>query len=79
VVGNKSESLSGDGANVTLADLCIMAQVEYMQEMYGLDWVAEHGVLRVWYDRSKGQSWVVGRSALQDVERTGEWTGVLDI
>ena len=79
VVGNKSQSLSGDSAHVTLADICVMAQVEYMQEMYGLDWVAEHGVLRVWYDRTKGQSWVVSRSALQDVERTGEWTGILGI
>lgn len=78
IIGNKSQSLSGDGTDVTLADICLMAEVEYMQEMYGLDWVAEHGLLRVWCDRRKGQSWVVARNALQEVEKTGEWAGTFE-
>jgi glutathione S-transferase len=77
VVGGESQSLSGLGGSVTLADLLVMAQVEYMQEMYGLDWVGEHGVLRVWYERMKGEEWVVGKEDLLDVENTGEWAGIL--
>jgi glutathione S-transferase len=77
VIASESKSLSGHGADVTLADLCLMAQVEYMGEMYDLDWVDEHGVLRVWCDRTRGEDWVVGRSALQETEITGEWTRVL--
>jgi glutathione S-transferase len=77
VVGDGSKSLSGAGASVTLADLCLVAQVEYMREMYGLDWVEGHGVLAAWCERKKGEEWVVGREVLKEVEETGEWTKIL--
>ncbi|KAH7081434.1 hypothetical protein BKA63DRAFT_599777 [Paraphoma chrysanthemicola] len=77
VVVRKTNSLSGEGADVTFADIALMAQVEYMHEMYGLDWVAEHGVLRVWWERAKGEEWVVKREALLEAERKGEWGCVL--
>jgi glutathione S-transferase len=77
VISSGSKSLSGAGEGVTLADLCLMAQVEYMREMYGMDWVGEHGVLRVWCDRTKGEVWVVSRDLLREVEETGDWARVL--
>jgi glutathione S-transferase len=77
VIDGRRKSLSGEGGDVTLADMVVMAQVEYMREMYGMDWVAEHGVLRVWCDRAKEEEWVIGREALLEVERTGNWYGVL--
>jgi dephospho-CoA kinase len=77
VIDGTRKSLSGEGGDVTLADMVVMAQVEYMREMYGMDWVAEHGVLRVWCDRAKEEEWVIGREALLEVERTGNWYGVL--
>jgi glutathione S-transferase len=77
VIGSQSRSLSGAGASVTLADLCLMAQVEYMSEMYGIDWVDQHGVLRVWCDRSQGEEWVVSKDALHEIENSGDWARVL--
>ncbi|KAF2251343.1 hypothetical protein BU26DRAFT_281335 [Trematosphaeria pertusa] len=77
VVGKGTSSLSGEGAGVTLADVVLMSQVCYIEEMYGMDWVAEHGVLRVWVERAKGEAWWVGREALERCEKEEDWEGVL--
>ena len=65
------------GTSVTLADLCLVAQVEYMRENYGTDWVNGHGVLRDWCDRVMKEGWFVGREDLEGVERSGDWSVVL--
>jgi len=67
----------GEGMGGTLADVCVMAQVEYIREMYGVDWLEGFEGLKGWCERAKGLEWVVGREGLEGVEKTGRWEDVL--
>lgn len=70
IIEKEAMSLAGEGADVTLADISFMAIVQYNQEYYdGLDFLEEHGVLRVWYERVEGAEWCVGR---EELERFGK-------
>jgi glutathione S-transferase len=63
-------SLSGD-TEVTLADLVLMATVEFAEHWYAgewRDWIAEHGVLRVWCERAKEQPWFVTKEELEEMD-----------
>jgi glutathione S-transferase len=74
VLRGGSRSLSGEGAKVTVADVVLMCNVAYMEESYGMDWVEEHGVLRVWVERVKGEEgegWFVGVGELREAEGRG--------
>lgn len=73
VVGRQTKSLAGEGGDVTMADIALMAQVEYMREMYGLVWLEGHGVLKGWWERTRGEEWVVKRETLDEVEKTEKW------
>lgn len=75
--GGKHGSLAGRGAAVTFADVALMAQVEYMKEVYGMDFIAGYGALEQWWEEMKGEDWVLGREKLLKCERTGKWEGVL--
>jgi glutathione S-transferase len=77
--GQGKGSLSGVGTGVTLADVCLMAQVEYMQEVYGMDWLEGFVGLKSWCDRKSGEEWVIKKEGLEGVERSGDWSGVLGI
>jgi glutathione S-transferase len=78
-VGESKGSLSGVGTGVTLADVCLMAQVEYMQEVYGMNWLEGFVWLRAWCNRKSQEEWVVKKEGLEGVEKSGEWNGVLEI
>jgi glutathione S-transferase len=71
-------SLSGEGARVTLADVCVVVHVEYFREMYGVEWLEGFEGLVGWCAGKKGEEWVVGREALEAVEAGGKWSGVLE-
>jgi glutathione S-transferase len=73
-----SGSLSGPGVRVTLADVCVVAHVEYLREMYGVEWLERSEGLVGWCATRKGEEWVVGREDLDGVERGAGWSGVLD-
>jgi glutathione S-transferase len=76
VVGKRSKSLCG-GQVATMADIVLMAGVQYFREMYGVDWIAGFVVLKCWYDRNQDEDWVVKREKLLRVESTGMWDEVL--
>jgi hypothetical protein len=65
------------GEGVTFADIALMAPVEYFSAMLVRDWIEGFGVLRTWYQRMKGESWVVGMDELGEIEKTGQWGEVL--
>lgn len=74
---SKEEKLMGEKESVTLADVCLVAQVEYMREMYGINWLEGLEGLEGWYGKMKGEKWVVGRKELEGVEKYGVWKVVL--
>ncbi|KAH3944004.1 hypothetical protein HBI56_034110 [Parastagonospora nodorum] len=76
VEGKGAVSLVG-GEQATLADLALVAPVEYFREKFGADWIKGHGVLETWYGRMKEQDWVAGGKKLAEVEETGDWELVL--
>lgn len=71
VIGKRCLSLAGEGTSVTIADFVLMACVEYNEENYGKDWVEDHGILRVWVERVKGEGWCVGKEELRRLEMEG--------
>lgn len=75
VKGKGGVSLVG-GEQATLADLALMAPVDYFAEKFGTEWIKGYGVLGMWYGWMKEQDWVVGGKSLAEVEEKGEW-GVL--
>ncbi|KAH7409799.1 hypothetical protein DE146DRAFT_784945 [Phaeosphaeria sp. MPI-PUGE-AT-0046c] len=75
--GGSSMSLAGKGAGVTLADVALMAQVEYIREVYGMDCIVGYGGLEAWWEGMRGEEWVVGREVLVECEKMGKWEGVL--
>ncbi|KAF2794268.1 hypothetical protein K505DRAFT_324905 [Melanomma pulvis-pyrius CBS 109.77] len=64
-------SISGEGVEVSLADLVLMTAIQYAEESYGQDWIEEHGALRVWCERAKGEAWFVEREELERCEKEG--------
>lgn len=76
VIGKETKSVSGEGANVTLADIVVMTMVMYTEDAYKKDWLEEHGVLRVWCERAKKEAWFVGIEELKRCEEGG-WEVVL--
>lgn len=76
VIRKETKSLTGEGADVTLADPVLMAAIMYSEDSYGKDWVEDHGVLRVWCERAKKETWFVGRDELKRCESQG-WIVVL--
>jgi hypothetical protein len=76
IVKGGSQSLSGEGGGVTLADIVLMSSVSYAEDHYGKDWVEEHGVLRIWCERAKGCEWYVRAERLRECEERG-WDAVL--
>ncbi|OAL51608.1 hypothetical protein IQ07DRAFT_386004 [Pyrenochaeta sp. DS3sAY3a] len=77
VLGKGSMSIAGDGTGTTVADVVLLAQVEYLKAMYGVDWCEGREVLGVWWERTMGQEWVIGNEELGGVEGTGDWEGIL--
>ncbi len=77
VVVDGAKSLTGKGVGVTLADVVLMAHVEYALMMYEIDAVAEHGVLRIWCERAKKERWFVESEELKKVDHGGAWDSVL--
>lgn len=77
IAEGKGKSVAGQGEDVTFADVALMAQVEYMKEVYGVDFFAGYGGLERWWEGMKGEEWVIGRRELLECERTGKWEGVL--
>ncbi|KAJ4299587.1 hypothetical protein N0V90_004833 [Kalmusia sp. IMI 367209] len=72
-----AKSISGDGADVTLADIALMAMVQYMKESYGRNWFRDYRLLRQWCERAKGEKWYVGKEELVKCEEDG-WGRVLE-
>ena len=70
-------SIAGAGASVTMADIVLMAQVEYIKMCYGTDWLSGHDVLRRWYDTGIKARWYVGTTSLRSVEMAQGWGLVL--
>jgi glutathione S-transferase len=70
-------SLSGKGGDTTIVDVLVMAHVEYIKEVYGVDWVRGHEALTAWCEKVRREEWVIGREDLKRVEESGEWEGVL--
>lgn len=70
------KSLAGKGG-VTIADVVLMAHVEYLREVYGTEWIGGHAVLESWREGMRGEKWVVGRERLKGVEEGGEWVNFL--
>ncbi|KAF2867306.1 hypothetical protein BDV95DRAFT_610720 [Massariosphaeria phaeospora] len=77
VIRKEMQSLSGEGAGATMADFVLMTAIMYFEDSYGKDWVEEHGVLRLWCERAKGQAWFAGKELLQKCEDEG-WGAVLE-
>jgi hypothetical protein len=77
IVGSGSRSLRDTAASVTEADLWLMAQVAYVREMYGMDWLGEDRVVRTRCNEKQGGEKVVCRVTLKEIEGTGEWVKVL--
>ncbi len=77
VVVDGVKSLTGKGLGVTLADVVLMAHVEYALMMYEIDAVAEHGVLRIWCERVKKEKWLIKSEDLKKVDQGGTWESVL--
>lgn len=76
IVERGTRSLSGEGREVTLADVVVMAQVCYARDGYGADWLEGCGVLRNWSEEAvKGEWWVDGEK-LKECEERG-WNVVL--
>lgn len=75
---NQMKSLSGEGGDMTLADIVLMAQIEYAEMMFGIDFVEEHGVLRLWCERMKTECWYVSNEELKNVESGRNWEIVLE-
>lgn len=72
-----SRSLAGPGAEVTFADVALMAQVEYMREVYGMEMLEGYANLTKWWEGMNGKEWVVGRGKLEECEKSGKWEGIL--
>lgn len=77
ILEKQTKSLSGEGGDVTLADIMLMAQIEYGEMMFGMDFVEEHGVLRIWYEKAKKEQWYVSTETLKSVEKGEGWESVL--
>jgi glutathione S-transferase len=76
VIGKGSVSLAG-GDNVTMADIALMANVQYFGETYGMDWIAGLDILRCWYNRVQDEDLVVKKESLAEAEKAGRWEAVL--
>jgi len=71
-------SLSGD-TEVTLADIVLMAAVEFSEHWYARewkDWIAEHGILRIWCEKAKEQPWFVKSKELDEMDTSEIMEGV---
>ncbi|PVI05452.1 hypothetical protein DM02DRAFT_686438 [Periconia macrospinosa] len=68
-------SLSGEGREVTLADVLVMAQVCYVQK-YGWDVLEGCVVLKKWWAEAMKGEWWVGEEGLKGCEERG-WKVVL--
>ena len=77
VVTRSSESLSGEGGSVTLADIVLMAQNEYALMAFKTNLLDEHDVLRVWWDRNKRADWFITSEDLMKVEQGEGWESVI--
>jgi len=71
----QGKRLSG-GEQVTLADICLVSQVEYMTK-YGMQWLDGWDMLGKWYEGIKGEEWVLGKEVLEGVEGSGRWEDAL--
>lgn len=73
--------LPGDGKRVvernSIANVALLAQVEYHETMYGADWIEGHALLRKWVESMKEQAWYVESSVLKRVEEGMGWETVL--
>lgn len=79
VTDKRCKSLAGEGASVTLADVMLMAQVEYFNMSDGPVLVADYSVLKLWHDKAKLEAWYVGNDVLRTVETAGSWEIVLGV
>ncbi|KAF2183477.1 hypothetical protein K469DRAFT_689942 [Zopfia rhizophila CBS 207.26] len=71
VIRKGCKSLSGEGMDVSLADMSLMAAIMYAEDMHKWDLVEEHGVLRVWCESAKKESWVMPLEEIYKLEREG--------
>lgn len=70
IINKEDLSLSGQGTGGSLADFVLMAMIDYNDEIYGRDFVEEHGVLRVWWERARGAGWYVDKKGLKRLEES---------
>ncbi|KAJ4984250.1 hypothetical protein SVAN01_10291 [Stagonosporopsis vannaccii] len=63
--------------SLTLPGLILLAQVEYHEMMYGVDWLYGHQALKQWIDVMKTEAWFVSNKRLQAVERGEGWRMLL--
>jgi glutathione S-transferase len=72
IIKGETPSISGKGAEATLADFVLMAMIQYHEDYFGgKDAIAGHGVLRLWCERAKQQPWFIHFAGLKRLEDGG--------
>lgn len=72
IIREETPSISGKGAEATLADFSLMAMIQYHEDYYeGKDVIAEHGILRLWCERAMQQTWFINFARLKKLEDEG--------
>jgi hypothetical protein len=56
-----------------------LAQVEYHEMMYELDWIEGHAVLRKWAERIRREAWYAENRILKRVEGGLGWETILEV
>lgn len=79
IMEKEAPSLSGEGSQVTLADIMLMANVTYALDAFGTNYFdnEKHKVLARWVDRVSRAAWCIGSEALGKAEEAG-WGAVLE-
>ncbi|KAF2003989.1 hypothetical protein P154DRAFT_519583 [Amniculicola lignicola CBS 123094] len=71
IVTKGCKSLSGEGIEVSLGDIVLMAQVEYARDLYGTEVLKDCEVLAKWWERANKEKWCVKMEDLQKMEKEG--------
>jgi glutathione S-transferase len=61
----------------TIADLMLMAQVDYLRGMYGTGYIEGHDVLTTWYENMQKASWYVENDTFGAFEAKEDLSGFL--
>lgn len=68
---------ASNAKGTSLAGLALLAQVEYYEMMYGMDWLCGHRALRQWVENTKRETWYVSNDGLKTVEQGEGWATLL--